>query len=73
MKYVKFLLFFGLLKIAVRLGPKISETVKGKLSLGAKILQAGGVEKIFKHHFNVREGEKLLKSSQCYLSRTAGP
>ncbi|KAG5521647.1 hypothetical protein RHGRI_034018 [Rhododendron griersonianum] len=57
----------------VRLGPKISETVKGKLSLGAKILQAGGVEKIFKHHFNVREGEKLLKASQCYLSTTAGP
>ncbi|PPD95568.1 hypothetical protein GOBAR_DD07419 [Gossypium barbadense] len=35
----------------VRLGPKISETVKGKL----------------------REGEKLLKACQCYLSTTAGP
>nr|KJB79813.1 hypothetical protein B456_013G067900 [Gossypium raimondii] len=33
---------------AVRVGPKISETVKGKLSLGARILQVGGVEKIFK-------------------------
>ncbi|KAF7113921.1 hypothetical protein RHSIM_RhsimUnG0103200 [Rhododendron simsii] len=57
----------------VRLGPKITETVKGKLSLGAKILKAGGIEKIFKHHFSVGEGEKLLKASQCYLSTTAGP
>ncbi|PSR88323.1 GEM-like protein [Actinidia chinensis var. chinensis] len=57
----------------VRLGPKISETVKGKLSLWAKIVKAGGVEKIFKRNFSVREGDKLLKASQCYLSTTAGP
>ncbi|CAL5354337.1 unnamed protein product [Camellia sinensis] len=57
----------------VKLGPKITETVKGKLSLGAKIIRAGGVEKIFKHNFSIREGEKLLKASQCYLSTTAGP
>ncbi|WOH07503.1 hypothetical protein DCAR_0726933 [Daucus carota subsp. sativus] len=57
----------------VRIGSKISETVKGKLSLGAKIIQVGGVKKIFKQNFNTREGEKLLKVSQCYLSTTAGP
>ncbi|KAK8519024.1 hypothetical protein V6N13_017727 [Hibiscus sabdariffa] len=57
----------------VRLGPKISETVKGKLSLGARILQVGGLEKIFKKLFSFREGEKLLKACQCYLSTTAGP
>ncbi|KAJ4832286.1 hypothetical protein Tsubulata_012235 [Turnera subulata] len=57
----------------MRLGPKITETVKGKLSLGAKILQVGGVERIFKQLFNVSEDEKLLKASQCYLSTTAGP
>ncbi|CAL5354338.1 unnamed protein product [Camellia sinensis] len=57
----------------VRLGPKITETVKGKLSLGAKIIRVGGVDNIFKHHFSIREGEKLLKVSQCYLSTTAGP
>ncbi|XP_022726203.1 putative GEM-like protein 8 [Durio zibethinus] len=57
----------------VRLGPKITETVKGKLSLGARILQVGGVEKIFKQLFSVREGEKLLKACQCYLSTTTGP
>ncbi|GMP92291.1 hypothetical protein CsSME_00042576 [Camellia sinensis var. sinensis] len=57
----------------MRLGPKISEIVKGKLSLGAKIIRVGGLEKIFKRNFSVREGEKLLKASQCCLSTTAGP
>ncbi|KAJ4710505.1 GEM-like protein 4 [Melia azedarach] len=57
----------------VKLGPKITETVKGKLSLGAKILQVGGLEKIFKQLFSAKEGEKLLKACQCYLSTTAGP
>ncbi|XP_073272124.1 putative GEM-like protein 8 [Primulina huaijiensis] len=57
----------------VRIGPKLSETVKGKLSLGARILQLGGVDKIFKHKFDIRDGEKLFKASQCYLSTTAGP
>ncbi|CAL5430138.1 unnamed protein product [Camellia sinensis] len=57
----------------VSLGLKISETVKGKLSLGAKIIRVGGVEKIFMHNFSIREGEKLSKASQCYLSTTAGP
>ncbi|XP_030509520.2 putative GEM-like protein 8 [Cannabis sativa] len=61
------------IKEHVRMGPKITETVKGKLSLGARILQVGGVEKIFKQLFSVGEGEKLLKASQCYLSTTAGP
>lgn len=57
----------------VRLAPKITGTVKGKLSLGAKIIQVGGVEKIFKQLFSVKEGENLLKACQCYLSTTAGP
>ncbi|GMP92287.1 hypothetical protein CsSME_00042574 [Camellia sinensis var. sinensis] len=57
----------------VSLGPNISETVKGKLSLGAKIIRVGGVKKIFKNNFSVRDGEKLLKACQCYLSTTAGP
>ncbi|GMY26774.1 GEM-like protein 7 [Fagus crenata] len=57
----------------VRLGPKITATVKGKLSLGARVLQVGGVEKIFKQLFSVREGAKLLKASQCYISTTSGP
>ncbi|KAM7484857.1 hypothetical protein LguiA_000866 [Lonicera macranthoides] len=57
----------------VRLVPKITETVKGKLRLGAKILQVGGVTKVYKQNFSIREGEKLLKAFQCYLSTTAGP
>lgn len=59
--------------VAVKLGPKFSETVKGKLSLGAKIIQEGGRRNIFKHVFGMQEEEKLLKASQCYLYTTAGP
>lgn len=55
------------------MGPKLSETVKGKLRLGAKIIQKGGRENIFKEVFGETNGEKLLKASQCYLSTTAGP
>ncbi|XP_031092996.1 GEM-like protein 4 [Ipomoea triloba] len=58
---------------AVRLRPKIIDTLKGKLILGAKLLQAGGVEKVFNKKFVAKEGEKLLKASQCYLSTTYGP
>ncbi|KAL5755400.1 hypothetical protein ACOSP7_023620 [Xanthoceras sorbifolium] len=57
----------------VRLGPKITDIVKGKLSLGARILQVGGMSKVFKKLFSVGEGERLLKTCQCYLSTTAGP
>ncbi|XP_047320663.1 putative GEM-like protein 8 [Impatiens glandulifera] len=57
----------------VKLGSNISAIVKGKLSLGTKILQNGGVGKVFKHKFNVENREKILKASQCYISTTAGP
>ncbi|BAB11190.1 unnamed protein product [Arabidopsis thaliana] len=56
-----------------KLGPKLTETVKRKLSLGAKILQMGGLEKIYKRLFKVCDQEKLFKAYQCYLSTTAGP
>jgi len=60
---------------AVTLGPKLSETVKGKLSLGARILQAGGVERAFRHAFSssAEKGERLVKALQCYLYTTGGP
>ncbi|GMY18649.1 GEM-like protein 4 [Fagus crenata] len=57
----------------VRLRHNITETVKGKLSLGAQILQVGSLEKVFKNLFSVSKGQKLLKASQRYLSTTAGP
>ncbi|KAE9607630.1 hypothetical protein Lal_00026569 [Lupinus albus] len=57
----------------VKLGPKLTETLKGKLSLGARIIQEGGRRNIFKHIFGMQEGEELLKASQCYLYTTAGP
>ncbi|NP_001354891.1 FIP1 [Zea mays] len=62
------------LKEHVALGPNLYETVRGKLSLGARILRAGGVEKAFRRWFSVvGKGERLLRASQCYLSTTAGP
>ncbi|KAK7280646.1 hypothetical protein RJT34_25711 [Clitoria ternatea] len=57
----------------VRLGTNISETVKRKLRLGARVLQIGGVDKVFKQFFSVKEGERLLKATHCYLSTTSGP
>ncbi|RLM80453.1 GEM-like protein 4 [Panicum miliaceum] len=57
----------------VTLGPKLSETVKGKLSLGARILQAGGVERAFRHAFPAERGERLVRAHQCYLYTTGGP
>ncbi|XP_022139170.1 GEM-like protein 4 [Momordica charantia] len=57
----------------MRLGPKITETVKGKLSLGARIVKVGGLRKVYENMFRVSQGEKLLKASHCYLSTTAGP
>ncbi|KAK7280642.1 hypothetical protein RJT34_25707 [Clitoria ternatea] len=57
----------------VRPGTNISETFKRKLRLGARILQMGGVDKVFKQFFNVKEGERLLKATHCYLSTTSGP
>lgn len=59
--------------MAVKLGTRLSETVKGKLSLGAKVIKEGGSENIFKQVFGENEGEELLKASQCYLSTTEGP
>ncbi|KAK2459020.1 hypothetical protein QL285_006101 [Trifolium repens] len=57
----------------VRLGANISDTIKRKLSLGARILQVGGVEKVFMQYFSVSEEERLLRVSHCYLSTTSGP
>lgn len=62
-----------MLEITVKMGSKLSETVKGKLRLGTKIIQEGGRENIFKQMFGMTEGEEMLKASQCYLSTTAGP
>ncbi|KAK9106290.1 hypothetical protein Syun_022301 [Stephania yunnanensis] len=56
-----------------KLGPKISETLKRKLTFGARIVRGGGMKRIFKKLFNVGKEEKLLKVCQCHLSTTAGP
>ncbi|XP_050136084.1 GEM-like protein 7 [Malus sylvestris] len=58
--------------VSVRLGPKITETVNGKLRLKAKIVKAGWALEVFTHAFSANAGEKLLKASQCYRSTTTG-
>ena len=58
---------------AVKMGPNLSEILKGKLSLGARIIQEGGRRNIFNSVFWMQEKELLLKASQCYLYTTAGP
>lgn len=58
---------------AVSLGTRILETMKGKQSLGVRILQQGSMRRIFKRLFRVTEGEKMMKASQCHLSTAAGP
>ncbi|XP_047181669.1 putative GEM-like protein 8 [Vigna umbellata] len=57
----------------VKMGPNLSEILKGKLSLGARIIQEGGRGNIFKNVFGMQEKEQLLKASQCYVYTTAGP
>ncbi|KAF3455963.1 hypothetical protein FNV43_RR00606 [Rhamnella rubrinervis] len=57
----------------VKLGSKITEAVKGKLSLRARIIRAGGAKKFFHKSFNVKEEEELLKTCKCSISTTAGP
>lgn len=57
----------------VRLSPNLCDAMIGKLSLGAKILESGGVENVFRQNFNVGERELLLKACPCYLSTTSGP
>ncbi|AQK86090.1 hypothetical protein ZEAMMB73_Zm00001d038230 [Zea mays] len=54
-------------------GTKNFRNYKRKLSFGAKVLQAGGIDKVFREYFAVEKDEKLRKAFQCYLSTTAGP
>ncbi|KAJ9549461.1 hypothetical protein OSB04_022004 [Centaurea solstitialis] len=54
------------IKNYVSLGPKLIEIMKHKLSHGASQCKS------FRKNFGLREGEKLLQASQCYLYTTAG-
>jgi hypothetical protein len=49
------------------MGQKITDTIKGKLRLGTRIFQISGVEKVFMQIFSVKDGEQLIKASQCYF------
>ncbi|CAI9275382.1 unnamed protein product [Lactuca saligna] len=53
--------------------PKLIEIMKQKLSHGAQMIQLGSTPgKIFRKTFGIREEEKLLQASQCFLYTTAG-
>ncbi|WZY79493.1 hypothetical protein YC2023_025877 [Brassica napus] len=56
-----------------KLGPKLTETVKRKISLGAKSLQMGGLEKIYKRLFRVYDEEKLFKAYHERSIKVASP
>ena len=58
---------------AVRLSPGITVTVRGKLSFGARALQLGGIEKVFRELFSREDGEKLMESFECYWSSSTSP
>ena len=58
--------------IAVSLVPKLMETMKQKLSYGAKILPLGHEAKIFRKNFSTRDSEKLLHAYRCHIYTTAG-
>ncbi|KAL9229961.1 hypothetical protein vseg_005369 [Gypsophila vaccaria] len=51
----------------------LNKLVKGKLRLLGVKSAKGGVEKVYKRMFSVRQGEQVLKASQCCLYTTAGP
>lgn len=50
---------------AVTLGPKIPETIIGKLSFGAKVLQAGGIDKVFREYFAVEKMRNCWRLSSA--------
>ena len=64
---VNLIILFIYLWYAANSGPKLIKIVKQKLNHGAKVIQLGSLGKIFKKTFSIREEEKLLQASQCYL------
>ncbi|KAI6669978.1 hypothetical protein NL676_004863 [Syzygium grande] len=57
----------------VRLSPGITAMVRGKLSFGARVLQLGGTEKLFRELFSWEDGEKLMESFECYWLTSTSP
>ncbi|KAI3502047.1 hypothetical protein L1887_30078 [Cichorium endivia] len=60
------------IEIEASSGSNLMEIMKQKLSHGAKMIKLGNQGKIFRKTFGIREGEKVLLASQCYLYTTAG-
>ncbi|KAJ7975398.1 Disease resistance protein [Quillaja saponaria] len=56
----------------VKLRPGFYGNSRNMLIMGIFIIISGGRANLFKHEFGIREGEKLLKASQCYFCSAAG-
>ncbi|KAJ7564453.1 hypothetical protein O6H91_02G018000 [Diphasiastrum complanatum] len=57
----------------LKTGPSMTDTARGRLTQGAKVLKEGGFEKVFKQLFDTMPNEQLKKSYACYLSTSTGP
>ncbi|KAJ0631496.1 putative GEM-like protein [Helianthus annuus] len=62
----------SLIYFAAGFGPKLIEIIKHKLTYGSKILPLGRGGKIFEKSFSIKDGERLLHASRCYIYTTAG-
>ncbi|XP_076903163.1 GEM-like protein 7 [Bidens hawaiensis] len=59
---------FAVSKNHVGLGHRLIDIIRHKLSYDSNILPL----KIFRKSFSIRDGEKLLHASRCYIYTTAG-
>jgi hypothetical protein len=57
----------------MKTGPSMTDTARGKVSQGIKMVQEGGFEGLYKTTFGMAEGEQLRKTYACYLSTSTGP
>ena len=57
----------------MKVGPSMTDTAWGKMSAGAKLIQEGGFEGVYKATFGMQTGEQLRKTYACYLSTSTGP
>jgi hypothetical protein len=58
----------------MKTGPSVTDTARGRVSQGIKMVQEGGFEGLYKSTFGpMAEGEQLRKTYACYLSTSTGP
>jgi hypothetical protein len=58
---------------SMRTGTSVTDTARGRMSQGIRMVQQGGFEGLYKSTFGMAEGEQLRKTYACYLSTSTGP